>query len=375
MVHLLNITIRNRILMAKNQIKIHPEFRLNGLDYSKSELKALAYDLVKEGKPFEQKIGNFLSDWLNENATLEVKTSGSTGTPKNIFIRKQHMVNSALATGEYFDLKEGNTTLLCLPADYIAGKMMLVRAMVLGLALDYVEPSSSPLNSISKSYDFVAMVPLQLEQSLQQIDLVDTLIVGGAAVSAQLKAQLQNKRVVVYETYGMTETITHVAVRNVMTSGVEAQTRSHFKALPNVTFSIDDRGCLVIVAPKVSDSPVITNDVVHLISKTAFILLGRFDNVINSGGVKLFPEQIEAKLAPFLSNRFFVTGMPDKKLGQKLVLIVEGEINASKLMQNFEEEAHLGPFEIPKNVYMLPKFLETETRKIRRIENLLLITK
>ncbi len=361
--------------MAKNQIQIHPEFRLNGLDYSKSDLKALAYDLVKEGKPFEQKIGNFLSDWLDDNPVLEVKTSGSTGVPKLIVLQKQQMVNSALATGDFFKLQKSQTALMCLPAEYIAGKMMLVRAMVLGLRLDYVSPTSSPLKGISKSYDFAAMVPLQLESSIVKIEIIKTLIVGGAAISTKLKEQVQEKSTAVYETYGMTETITHVAVRNIRMNAVEAQTRSYFNAIPNVIFSTDDRACLVIAAPKVSDNLVITNDVVNLISETEFEWLGRYDNVINSGGIKLFPEQIEAKLSPFLNNRFFVAGMFDKKLGQKLVLVVEGEINANKLLQKLYKEGQLKRLEVPKNVYTLPKFLETDTGKIRRKENLRLNTK
>ncbi len=178
---------QNPIPMAINDGGVHPRFTLNGISYTTAELKELGYDLVKEGSAFEKSIGDFLSDWLDEKPTLEVKTSGSTGTPKTILLQKRQMVNSALATGEYFDLKEGNTALLCLPADFIAGKMMLVRAMVLGLELDYVELSSSPLAGLSKTYDFAALVPLQLENSLAEIEMIKTLIVGGASVSRTLK--------------------------------------------------------------------------------------------------------------------------------------------------------------------------------------------
>ncbi|MFK7813839.1 MAG: AMP-binding protein [Maribacter sp.] len=362
---------------------IHSKFSLNGNSYDKTSLKELSYDFIKEGSTFEKSVGNFLSGWLNEKTTLKVKTSGSTGTPKDILLQKQRMVNSALATGDYFNLKEGNTALLCLPTDYIAGKMMLIRAMVLGLKLDYVEPSSSPLMASSNAYDFVAMVPLQLENSLDKIENINTLIVGGAAMSQSLKEKVQNKSTAVFETYGMTETITHVAVKRinaVLSSAVEtsstARTNSKsisFKAIPNVLFSKDDRDCLVISAPKVSEHSVITNDVVNLVSNIEFELLGRYDNVINSGGIKLFPEQIEAKVASLLRNRFFVAGLPDEKLGQKLVLVVEGKIDSSKLMESMETLVGLEQFELPKNIYTRPHFIETNSGKIRRNENLRLI--
>ena len=364
--------------------KIHSDFKLNGISFSRDELKEVAYSLIKEGEPFEKEIGDFLLDWLDDNPTLQVHTSGSTGKPKPIMLKKQHMVNSALATGEFFGLQPGNTALLCLPATYIAGKMMLVRAMVLGLELDYVMPSSNPLNGISKSYNFCAMVPLQLENSLDALDQIATLIVGGAPLSQEVQTQVQARllagqvqKAQVFETYGMTETITHIALKklNVGRSGAAEQDRSvgevqthkpNFKTLPNVTLSIDERGCLVIDAPKLIDVPVITNDVVELISETEFEWLGRYDNVINSGGVKLFPEQIEAKLASLMSSRFFVVGLPDKKLGQKMVLVVEGKVEEQKLLREIKALNTLGKFEIPKKIYVVAEFQGTDSGKIQR---------
>lgn len=354
-------------------IKIHPKFKLNGVFYSNDELKELAYDLIKEGQPFEQEIGDFLSNWLDENQVVKVQTSGSTGTPKTIELQKLHMVNSALATRDFFKLEEGDMALLCLPVTYIAGKMMLVRALVIGLELNYVEPSSNPLSGNFSSYDFCAMVPLQLANSLDGLRRIKTLIVGGATVSAELIEKAQATSTAIYETYGMTETITHVAARKCKTklpvslSGVE----NAFKALPNIFFKKDDRDCLVINALEVSNEQVITNDVVELISETEFKWLGRYDNIINSGGVKLIPEEIESKLSHFIENRFFVAGVPDEKLGQRLVMVVEGEVNTQNLHQQLKAANILKRFEIPKSIYMLPKFIETETGKIRRKENLL----
>ncbi len=298
------------------------------------------------------------------------------------------MVNSAMATGEFFGLKEGDKALLCLPADFIAGKMMLVRAIVLGLQLDSVNPTSQPMTGNSKTYDFVAMVPLQLENSLTALHQIKTLIIGGAAMSRKLKVQVQEqvqaqkKITAIFETYGMTETITHVAVApfalkgGTITSAAErppeterAGSRS-FVALPHVHFSTDDRGCLIINAPMVSDEPVVTNDLVKLISDIEFEWLGRYDNIINSGGIKLVPEQIEAKLIPIIGNRFFVAGIRDDKLGQKLVLLVEGNVDTEILLEKMKSLKTLQKLEVPKEIFQVPKFEETGNGKMLRKETL-----
>ena len=370
--------------MKAKYTKIHPKFKFNSISYQFNELKEVAYELIKEGKPYEKAIGDFLLCWLDDKPTIEVKTSGSTGTPKNCILQKQHMINSALTTGEYFHLMPGNTSLLCLLADYIAGKMMIVRAMVLGLELDCVEPVSTPLAGLYKDYDFIAMVPVQLEKSLDELKRVKTLIIGGAAISGNLLKKVQEKHTAIFETYGMTETITHVAVKRINTfqssisnipkkysaetslNDITLMYENHFKALPNVLFLQDNRGCLVVSAPKISDSLVVTNDCITLVSETEFKWLGRYDTIINSGGIKLFPEQIEVKLKPLISNRFFIAGIPDDKLGQKLVLLVEGEANSEKLFAKIKRSAKFEKYEIPKFIYVLPKFVETETRKIRR---------
>jgi len=346
-------------------IEIHHQFKLNGIPFDKEGLKEVGYSLVKEGDSYEHPIGDFLLDWCNDSTVVSVRTSGSTGKPKHLELQKKYMVNSALATGEFFNLQPGDSVLHSLPTEFIAGKMMLVRAMVLGLEIDYVEPTSSPLDFISKTYDFCAMVPLQLSNSLGKLDKVKTLIVGGAPMSTLLREQVQNKRIRVYETYGMTETITHVAIK-----AINHPKENNFKTLQGVTLSTDKRNCLVIDAPQISDRPVVTNDVVNLISETEFDWLGRFDSIINSGGVKLIPEQIEAKLAKVIENRFFVAGLPDEKLGQRMVLVVEGEIDQETLFGKIKAISKLEKFEIPKRIFALPRFSETANGKILRKETL-----
>lgn len=344
--------------------RVHPDFKMNGVHYGFDELQEIGYSLVKEGRPFEVSIGDFLMDWASERPTLDVFTSGSTGNPKRITIKKEHMVNSARTTGAYFDLDSGDSALLCLPSTGIAGKMMLVRAIVLGLTLDYVEPSSSPMFS-TKQYDFVAMVPLQVQKSLKHLDKIKTLLIGGAPISVSLRRELETLSTHVFETYGMTETLTHVAVKPV------SKGSDHFEALPGVTISTDDRDCLVIQSPNIFDDKVVTNDIVELINADTFKWLGRYDSVINSGGVKLIPEQIEEKLAKLIEPRFFVAGLPDAALGQKLVLVVEGEQKShSHLLQKIRTMDGLGNYEVPKEIHSIKSFEETSTGKVDRNKTL-----
>ena len=358
---------------------VHNSFQLNGKSFSSSD-EILAYSKIISDEHYK-----FLQDWFSDDKTITVKTSGSTGKPKTILLQKKQMINSAQGTGNYFDLKENTSVLLCLPIAYIAGKMMLIRAITLGWQLDVIESSSNPLEKIDKEYDFSAMVPLQLENSLSQLNLIKKIIVGGGVVSNALQERLQHISTQVFATYGMTETITHIAVKkmngfsNFISNEVEKfkfHSKEFYETLPNLTIYKDQRNCLVINAPKVSEEIIFTNDVVELISDTQFDWLGRFDNVINSGGIKLHPEKIEEKLSKIISNRFFVTGIKDEKLGEKLVLIIE--VNESVISSGVEKSLFskiknlksLSKFEIPKEIHFIKNFVETETGKIQRNKTL-----
>lgn len=335
---------------------VHNKFKLNGYHLDKDDLCRVAYSFIKEGKDFEKPVGDFILDWFDSKHYLEIKTSGTTGEPKIIKVQKQAMVNSALATGDFFELQPGNTILNCLPVKYIAGKMMFVRAFILGLEMDFVAPSSNPMKRNKNNYDFVAMVPLQAENSIAQLNQIKKLIVGGAKVNDTLEKKLAKSKCTVFETYSMTETVTHIAVKKI---GQKA-----FTVFPNITISQDDRNCLVISAPDLDVENIATNDIVELVARNQFIWLGRQDNVINSGGIKLIPEQIEAKLSEKLTSRFFVAGIPDEKLGEKLLLFIEGapfELDASI----FDS---LDKYEKPKEIKFIPHFAETETGKIKRNE-------
>jgi O-succinylbenzoic acid--CoA ligase len=280
------------------------------------------------------------------------------------------MASSARATGEFFQLAEGSRALLCLPAASIAGKMMLVRAMILGWELTMVAPSVDPLAGLGEHFDFAAMVPMQLTSSLNKLNSVETILLGGAPLSAGLLARIPEKGTVIYEGYGMTETSSHIALRKL--SPVPEKTDPEqvlppFQALPGITLEQDERGCLVIQATRLSPEPIVTNDLVSLVNQEEFRWLGRVDNVVNSGGVKLLPEQLESRLNPFMEQRFFLTGLPDDTLGEKLVLVVEGQA-PDNLLQTLREAADLSKFEVPKETLSVPEFALTPTGKINRPE-------
>ena len=358
----------------------HKDFKLNDTSF------ATVDELLCCTAKYSDEIHHFLEEWFSQEKYVIVQTSGSTGAPKAIQLQKKQMQYSAMATGDFFQLKEKTTALLCLPIAYIAGKMMLVRALTLGWHIDVIASSATPLKENYSLYDFSAMIPLQVENSIDKLHQIKKLIVGGGVVSNSLQEKLQNRATEVFATYGMTETITHIAVKklNNFTSLQRSLTKeravkksawlkttrnnSFYQILPNTTIYKDDRDCLVIKNAKIANEVLFTNDVVNLISDTQFEWLGRFDTVINSGGIKLHPEKIEEKLANVLKQRFFIAGILDEKLGEKLVLIVEGSASALDLAK-----ASLLKFEIPKEIYFIDNFLETATKKIQRKKTLDLI--
>ena len=273
-------------------------------------------------------------------------------------------------TGSYFGFQKGQKALLCLPCDYIAGKMMVVRALVWGWDLIIVEPSGNPMQTIEEEIDFAAMVPMQvatiISQTPSKMDLIKQLIIGGGKVNHQLWEQLQTISTACFATYGMTETITHIAIQSL--NGKKKA--DAFQTLPNVKIAQDTRGCLVIDAPHVADDKIVTNDIIQLVDDQHFIWLGRFDNVINTGGVKVFPEQIEKKLEMILKERFFISSLSDEKLGEKVIVIMERSAWNTLQITDFQEKASsiLSKFEMPKQLFFVSKFLETPTGKVQRLK-------
>nr|WP_315142293.1 AMP-binding protein [uncultured Flavobacterium sp.] len=337
---------------------VHNHFKFNGVHLDREQLCMVAYSFIKEGADFQKALGDFLIDWFDDKSYIEMNTSGTTGAPKLIRVEKEAMVSSALSTGDFFDLNPGNKVLHCLPVDYVAGKMMFVRSFILGLDMDFVEPNSHPLEYNDVKYDFAAMVPLQAKNSLAKLTNIKKIIIGGVKIHKSLEQELVKLPNEIYETYGMTETITHIAAKRV---GERA-----FTVLPNVTVSSNENNCLVVHAKKINPEPIVTNDIVEIVSDKQFVWLGRFDNVINSGGIKLIPEKIEEKLSTHIPRRYFVYGQADDVLGEKVVLYVEGEPIA------IDEEVFsvLDKYEKPKNIVFIPKFTVTATGKIVRKESI-----
>jgi len=317
-----------------------------------------------------QEVVRFLEEWTSDSPHVMGHTSGSTGTPKAIRLAKQDMLASARITNDFFRIDESKHLLLCLSPHYIAGKMMIVRALLAGANLVVVPPCSQPLSTLECPIDFAAMVPMQLEtilaspSSTAQFSRIGQVILGGAPLSPTQEERLQTLPTACFCTYGMTETVSHVALRHVNGS----QRSSSYFALGEVHFETDSRDCLVIHAPHLQARAFVTNDVVRLLDARHFEWLGRYDNVINSGGLKFFPESIEQKIGSFIPQRFFVTSEPDRRLGERIVLVIEDSPWPPDRLVALQERItqHLSPYEVPKKIYFLPRFAETSSGKILR---------
>jgi O-succinylbenzoic acid--CoA ligase len=337
-----------------NTTCFHNDFCLNGRSFASAEE---LLDYTNKDIPI---ITPFLAEWFSDTKMLTVNTSGSTGKPKPINIQKRFMINSALATGSFFNLPKKTTALLCLPTNYIAGKMMLVRSMVLGWNLDVVEASSRPLKN-DKSYNFVAMVPMQVQKSILDLHKAKIILIGGGEIPQKLIETFSNIKSKIFQSYGMTETVTHIAVREIHPNFSEFYT-----TLPQVKITTDNRNCLVINAPKVASVKIVTNDLVQVKNENQFKWLGRVDNTINSGGIKLIPEQIEGKLQKIIVSPFFIHKKQDDLLGEKVVLIIQGEKDKN-LIKRIKSISDLNQYEKPKEIYFLDEFIYTKTDKINRV--------
>ncbi len=302
----------------------------------------------------------FLSEWFNNTDVMSVQSSGSTGPPKTLRIPKAFFRNSAKMTLEFLRLMPGDRALLCLSPQYIAGKMMIVRALIGGLNLRVIAPQISTIRGHNEACDFSAMVPTQIQSLLQtpegrdRIRAIRTLLIGGSPISRELEEQLQDFDNRIYATYGMTETVSHIALRQ-----LNGPKRSRFyQTLAGVSIRTDENNCLVIDAPALCDTTIRTRDLVRLVGQDQLEVIGRLDHIINSGGIKYSPEAIERKLSPIINDRFILSSLPDPRLGEKLILIIETEDTEQYRDKQFEAhmKAQLTPYEVPKMVLFLKKF-------------------
>ena len=345
---------------------LHPDFSYNGSSLSGEAGIVCLRQLEGSSEPWEREHARFMRQWLSDETHIDVQTSGSTGEPKTWGVAKDMFAASAGITGQHFACLAGTRALLCLPSGFIAGKMMLVRALTLGWKLTAIAPSAHPLLSIDEPFDFAAFTPMQLadlsERELRRFAAIRTVIVGGAAVSAALRRQLTARGNDVFETYGMAETLSHVAVR------AFAEQEVPFEALPGVRFRADEESRLIIVAKHQGEMEVFTQDVVELTDHRHFYYRGRFDNVINSGGIKLFPETIERKLQGVVTMPFYISSEEDAKLGQRVVLHLESSepVLEQELIARCKEV--LDAYEVPKTVRTRQHFERTESGKIKRIK-------
>lgn len=315
---------------------------------------------------------DFIELWLSGKDEFVLNTSGSTGTPKPIAVSRNQLKSSAAMTGKALELGNGTRALVCLNISYIAGMMMLVRGMELGWKLTITEPTSNPLLNLDKrEFDFTALVPLQLSAILEnpdtesQVNRLGKILLGGAPVSISLQRKIQQIAVPVYQSYGMTETVSHVALRRL--NGENPEQRYTF--LPGIQFGLDARNCLYVSGPVTNGEIIQTNDLAEIYGST-FNWIGRADNIINSGGVKIVLDAVDASIAEVfynlhIPNPFFVWFRPDEKLGQMLILIIEGTIAA--LPPDFllaEIRKQISAYETPKHVYFVNQFTRTATDKV-----------
>lgn len=282
---------------------------------------------------------DFFSEWNNDSDRVLVHTSGSTGKPKPMMVEKKRMLNSARITCDFLGLKPGDSALLCMSLDYIAGKMVVVRSIERHLHLISVSPSGHPLKDVNLKevngeITFAAMVPMQVYNTLQvpeereRLCRIRHLIIGGGAIDAALEQELRSLpgNIAIWSTYGMTETLSHIALRRI--NGAEAS--EWYQPFDSVKISQTEEGCLVIDAPLVCAETLVTNDIVEIesyiynkVEKLRFRIKGRKDNVICSGGIKIQIEEVEALLKPHLEKPFMLAKKKDEKFGEIAVLLSE----------------------------------------------------
>lgn len=351
---------------------------LNGKVFYYDEIAAYSFRNSIPINGYEAKTLELCRDWLTGVQEFGIQTSGSTGAPKLITLTRQQLEASAKSTIKALEVKKGDRVLVCLNTETVGGLMLLVRAFMADMELTIMDPTANPLLVLpaESEFEYASFVPMQMQEmlafspaSLPFLNQMKAILIGGAAVSRNLHDQLQHLSAKVYHTYGMTETASHVALRQL--NGPEAST--YFKALPGIKLSTDNRDCLTITGEVTQNETIITNDVVKLLDAGTFEWLGRSDFVINSGGVKIQAEKVERVLEVALAQlgltvNSFISSLPDEKLGEKVVAIIEhqplDQIRESQLRDLLQ--SLLTRYEIPKLFLYLPQFKRTPSGKMDR---------
>ncbi|MCC2590711.1 AMP-binding protein [Chryseobacterium sp. MFBS3-17] len=332
------------------------------------DFKNLNMNNLQPKDVFGQKVYQFIEEWHSPGKTVSVQTSGSTGVPKIFQIEKEKMKHSARMTCDFLGLNPGNTALLCLPVEYISGKMMVVRAMERNLMLHVRHPSLQPLEGLQDEIDFCAMTPLQVEHSLEQLHLIKNLIIGGAQVLESLIARIEqqsgcrNPAQRIFETYGMSETLSHIGLKEIYPNR-----QDYFTVFEGIEIGLDERGCLKINAPQLNPEVLLTNDLVELRNEKQFRFLGRTDHIINSGGAKIFPEQLEALVRQKIPGEALFIGADDEVLGHKLVLVIEGfYFSEDEIREKLKTVPFEKSFHHPKEIIFVKEIPRTPNGKVNR---------
>lgn len=320
-------------------------------------------DLISLPKNLPSDVIDFLKNWYDDKDYIIVYTSGSTGNPKQIQLKKETLIKSAKRSNDFFKLDKNKTALLCLSCNYIAGKLMIIRALIGNYKLILENTNQTPLLKINEPIDFTAMVPVQVEESLKQtpekIQLIKQIIIGGGSINQYLKKNIVNSKLKAYATFGMTETATHIALQKIELNN------NYFTPLNGVKISHDENNCLIINDTYLNIN-VKTNDIVK-IKNHQFKFLGRKDNIINSGGIKIQPEKLEKKISKLIPFPFFISSIPDDKWGNLIILLVENEhfkIDLEIINKYLDQKEKI------RAIYLLKSFAYTKTNKINRTKTL-----
>lgn len=339
---------------------------LQGKEYTAGDIFRLVAEGVENCPPALWDLYLFLEKWFDASPVITVHTSGSTGTPKELVVCKDRMMQSARLTCEFLNLQAGDTALLCMNLRYIGAMMVVVRSLVAGLNLIVRPASGHPLSDIEEPLRFAAMVPLQVYNTLRvpeekaRLEQTDILIIGGGAMDDSLEAEISALPTAVYSTYGMTETLSHIALRR-----LNGETASkHYYPFPSVELSLSAESTLVIKAPLICGEVLQTNDIACIYPDGSFTIAGRKDNVINSGGIKIQAEEMEKRLRPFIPVPFVVTSVPDPRLGQALTLQIAGQVDARELESKLQTV--LDAYHRPRHIFMTESIPQTENGKTDR---------
>jgi len=339
---------------------------LQGKEYTAGDISRLVAEGAENCPPALWDLYLFLEKWFDASPVITVHTSGSTGTPKELVVRKDRMMQSARLTCKFLNLQAGDTALLCMNLRYIGAMMVVVRSLVAGLNLIVRPASGHPLSDIEEPLRFAAMVPLQVYNTLrvpeekERLEQTDILIIGGGAVDDSLEAEISALPTAVYSTYGMTETLSHIALRR-----LNGETASkHYYPFPSVELSLSAESTLVIKAPLICGEVLQTNDIACLYPDGSFTIAGRKDNVINSGGIKIQAEEMEKRLRPFIPVPFVVTSVPDPRLGQALTLLIAGQVDVRELESKLQTV--LDAYHRPRHIFMTESIPQTENGKTDR---------